>query len=331
MPARRVRRRIHMGLGRGPILRNDGGMATIGFLFPGQGSQFAGMGKDFVDAFPWARELYDIAQSILGFDLADVCFNGPEETLKQTRYTQPAIVVHSVIANRLLREKGIVPVAVAGHSLGEFSALIASGLLAFEAGLELVRERSRLMQEAGTKRPGAMAAVIGLSAQEVISVCSESSSAGLVQAANFNSPDQTVISGSKEGVAKAAEIAKAKGAKRVLELPVSGAFHSPLMAEVAEEFASVLKKTDFQNPFVPVYANVTASPVTDLETIRDLLSKQMTHSVRWVETIQNMIKNGITKFYEVGPGKVLAGLVKRIDKGVEVIPCGSVAEIAAAA
>jgi [acyl-carrier-protein] S-malonyltransferase len=306
-------------------------MKKIGLLFPGQGSQFTGMGKDFAESFPWAGEIYEKAQTLLGFDLAGVCFNGPDETLRQTRYTQPALVVHSAIAWRMLREKGVVPSASAGHSLGEFSALIAAGVFSFEAGLELVRERARLMSETGIRHPGAMAAVIGLASEEVGAACreAESSGAGPVTPANLNSPEQTVISGSKEGVARASEIAKAKGAKRVMELAVSGAFHSPLVAEAAAEFGKLLAASPFKKPSFPVYANVSASPETDAETVRDLLSKQMTHPVRWIETIRNMISGGVTTFYEVGPGKVLAGLVKRIDKSAEVIPCGTVAEISA--
>jgi len=306
-------------------------MPKIGFLFPGQGSQFTGMGKDFAETFPWAADTYDRARSLLGFDLADVCFNGPEETLRQTRFTQPALVVHSALAGRLLREKGIVPAAAAGHSLGEFSAMIAAGVFSLDSGLELVRERSRLMSETGIRRPGAMAAVIGLPSEDVRLICeeAESSGAGLVRPANLNSPEQTVISGSREGVAKASEIAKAKGARRVMELAVSGAFHSPLVAEAAGEFEKLLAGSAFQKPAIPVYANVSASPVTDAETARECLSRQMTHPVRWIETVQNMIQDGISTFYEVGPGKVLAGLVKRIDKTAEVIPCGTVAEISA--
>jgi [acyl-carrier-protein] S-malonyltransferase len=237
--------------------------------------------------------------------------------------------VHGAIAARLLVEKGITPAAAAGHSLGEFSALVACGALALDEGLALVRERARLMSEAGTRHPGAMAAVIGLSSEDVERVCREASSAGSVQAANFNSPDQTVISGSREGVAKASELAKAGGAKRVLELAVSGAFHSPLMEEASVAFGSFVRKTQLHRPSVPVYLNVSASSTSDPEAIRDRMSRQMTHSVRWVETIQAMVRDGITVCYEVGPGKVLAGLVKRIDNTVRVIPCGTLAEISA--
>jgi [acyl-carrier-protein] S-malonyltransferase len=306
-------------------------MQKIGLLFPGQGSQFTGMGKDFAESFAWAGEIYEKARSLLGFDLADVCFNGPDETLRQTRYTQPALVVHSAIAWRMLREKGVVPAASAGHSLGEFSALIAAGVFPFEAGLELVRERARLMSESGIRHPGAMAAVIGLAPEEVEAACREAESAGVgpVRPANLNSPEQTVISGSKEGVARASEIAKAKGARRVMELAVSGAFHSPLVADAAAEFGKLLAAAPFRKPAFPVYANVSASPETETESVRDLLSKQMTNPVRWIETVRNMINDGVTTFYEVGPGKVLAGLVKRIDKSAVVIPCGTVAEISA--
>jgi [acyl-carrier-protein] S-malonyltransferase len=304
-------------------------MPKIGFLFPGQGSQAVGMGKDFAEARGWAADLYRQAAGILGFDLAAVCFEGPEETLRQTRFTQPALVVHSAIADRLLRERGVVPDAVAGHSLGEYSALVSAGVLAFEEALGLVRERSRLMSEAGSKRPGAMAAVIGLSPGDVAALCLEASSAGPVQPANFNSPEQTVISGTREGVRAAAEAAKAKGAKRVMELPVSGAFHSPLMEETAAEFAPALGSVVFGPPSVAVYTNVAASAVLDPEAIRDMLTRQMTHPVRWVETIQSMVRDGVTRFYEVGPGKVLAGLVKRIDREAEVIACGTLVDIEA--
>lgn len=305
-------------------------MPKIGFLFPGQGSQAVGMGRDFAESLEWAAGMYGQAAELLGFDLAAVCFDGPEETLRQTRYTQPGLVVHSAIADRLLRERGVVPDAVAGHSLGEYSALVSSGVLSFDGALVLVRERSRLMSEAGTRRPGAMAAIIGLPAGDVADLCREASGAGVVQPANYNSPEQTVISGTREGVRAAAEAAKAKGAKRVLELPVSGAFHSPLMEETAAEFAPAIVHAAFGPPSVPVYTNVAAAAVQDPEAIRDMLTRQMTHPVRWVETVQSMIRDGVTTFYEVGPGKVLAGLVKRIDRDAEVIACGTLADIEAA-
>ncbi len=304
-------------------------MPKIGFLFPGQGSQAVGMGRDFVESIEWAAGMYGHAAELLGFDLAAVCFEGPEETLRQTRYTQPGLVVHSAIADRLLRERGVVPDAVAGHSLGEYSALVSAGVLSFVDALVLVRERSRLMSEAGSKRPGAMAAVIGLSPADVADLCRESSGAGVVQPANFNSPEQTVISGTREGVRAAAEAAKAKGAKRVLELSVSGAFHSPLMEQTAAEFAPAVARAPFGLPSVPVYTNVAAAAVLDPEAIRGMLTRQMTHPVRWVETIQSMVRDGITTFFEVGPGKVLAGLVRRIERDAEVIACGSLADIEA--
>lgn len=300
---------------------------NIAFVFPGQGSQFVGMGKDFYDRYPEVQELYYAAENGLGFDLQDICFNGPEEKLKQTKYTQPALFVHSYLVSMLLAKKGIQPGALAGHSLGELSALAAAGVYSFENGLKLVRDRARLMQEAAIRNPGTMAAVIGLSNDVTSAVCLEAGQAGIVVPANFNSPEQTVISGSKEGIARAGELAKSKGAKRVIELAVSGAFHSPLMQEAGNQFKEALNRMPFENAVIPVYANVTAFPTTEASKIMELLAEQLTHPVRWVETIRNMVRDGITSFIEVGPGKVLSGLVKRIEPNADIRTCGTVAEL----
>jgi [acyl-carrier-protein] S-malonyltransferase len=299
------------------------------FLFPGQGSQFVGMAKDIHAQFSLVRDLFDRAAGVLGFDLRGPCFDGPEETLRQTRTTQPALFVHSFAVAGLLREKKILPAATAGHSLGEYSALACAGAFSFESGLRLVQKRSQLMQDVAARNPGCMAAVIGISGDDVLSVCREASQSGTVVAANFNSPEQTVISGSKEGVARAVELAKARGAKRAIELAVSGAFHSPLMAEAGESFSRVLAKIELSRPEIPVYANVTAQPVSGAEALPDLMAKQLVSPVRWVETIQNMVKNGITTFVEIGPGKVLSGLVKRIAPEAETRTCGTAVEIEA--
>jgi [acyl-carrier-protein] S-malonyltransferase len=299
------------------------------FLFPGQGSQFVGMAKDLHEHFPLAKDLFDRAAGILGFDLCGPCFNGPEETLRETRYTQPALFVHSCAVAGILRERAVTPAATAGHSLGEYSALACAGAFPFESGLDLVKNRARLMQEETVRHPGCMAAVIGISGEDVITICGEASQTGMVAAANFNSPEQTVISGTREGVAKAVELAKTRGAKRAIELAVSGAFHSVLMAEAGERFAAMLKGVSMNRPGLPVYANVTAQPVGGAGDLPGLLAKQLVSPVRWVETIQNMSRNGITVFVEIGPGKVLSGLVKRIVPGAETRACGTAADIEA--
>lgn len=306
-------------------------MGKIAFLFPGQASQFVGMGKDLYEAFPRAQEVFDQANEILGFDLRATCFNGPEELLKQTRITQPAIFVHSVIVSNLLAENGMQPHMAAGHSLGEYSALVAAGVMTFQAGLQVVKIRGELMQHAGEQQPGTMAAIIGLADDQIYAICAEASDAGSVTAANFNAPQQVVISGSLEGVARASELAKQSGAKRVIPLVVSGAFHSPLMESAQQELKAALESIEFQAAQFPIYANVTAKPVSAGPEIKDLLYQQLTHPVRWSATIENMIADGAKEFFEVGPGNVLAGLVKRIHRDYPVITVGTTEEILARA
>jgi len=302
-------------------------MAKLAFLYPGQASQYVGMGKDLYDEFTIAKEIFDRANKLLGFDLTSICFEGPEEELKQTRITQPAIFVHSIIVTQLLAGKNIYPEMAAGHSLGEYSALVAAEALSFEDGLRVVKKRGELMQYAGEKQPGTMAAIMGLTGEQVVEICREASSVGIVEAANFNSPLQVAISGSYQGVEQAAEMAKNKGAKKVTSLVVSGAFHSPLMESAQQELKAALEEIDIQTAKFPVYANVTAKPVRESNEIRELLYKQLTHPVRWVETIENMITDGASGLFEVGPGKVLAGLVKRINRDYAVLTKGKVEEV----
>lgn len=297
------------------------------FIFPGQASQYVGMAKDLYHKFDLAKEYFNTANIIMEMDLADVCFNGPEEHLKQTFITQPAIFVHSVITARLLEDKNLKPVAVAGHSLGEYSALVAAGVLTFENGLKLVKERSRLMHEAGQKNPGTMGALIGLDISAVAEVCKIASEYGVVQAANFNSPGQIAISGSVDAVTKALEIAKEKGAKRAVELVVSGAFHSPLMEDAQIGLSDALMNTEMSDSKIPFYSNVTAKAVQNASEIRELLLQQLTNPVKWQDIIQRMINDNYNTFLEVGPGKVLKGLIKRIDKEAVCDACGSVEEL----
>jgi len=274
------------------------------------------MAKDLYDHFEDVKQTYENANQILGFDLADICFNGPEEKLRQTRVTQPAIFVHSTVLVKLLFEKNSKPEMAAGHSLGEYSALYAAEALTFEDGLRLVKVRAELMQKASELNEGTMAAFIGLQEDVVAEVCETASSVGVVQVANFNSPGQVVISGSVAGVNRAIEIAKEKGAKRAIPLVVGGAFHSPLMEYASEGLQKALAEVEIRLASMPVYSNVHAKPVTQPDEIKQLLAEQLTSPVRWVEIVESMIQDGATEFHEVGPGSVLTGLLRRINREV---------------
>jgi [acyl-carrier-protein] S-malonyltransferase len=283
------------------------------YVFPGQGAQYPGMGKDLYENSAEARILFDKANDILGFRITDLMFEGTAEDLKQTRVTQPAIFLHSVIlANGI---NNFSPGMVAGHSLGEFSALVASGALTFEDGLKLVFKRALAMQKACELNPSTMAAIVGLDDEVVEEVCQMVDE--VVVAANYNCPGQLVISGSIEGIAKACQLLTEKGAKRALQLPVGGAFHSPLMEPAREELAAAIEATYFSRPICPVYQNVNAMPVIDPVDIRQNLMSQLTAPVRWTQTVKNMIADGAVSFVELGPGKVLQGLVKKVDKNAE--------------
>lgn len=281
------------------------------YVFPGQGAQFTGMGKDLYENSALAKELFEKANEILGFHITDIMFEGTAEELKETKVTQPAVFLHSVILAKTLGED-FKPEMVAGHSLGEFSALVANGTLSFEDGLKLVSQRALAMQKACEIKPSTMAAVLGLADNIVEEVCA--SIDGIVVAANYNCPGQLVISGETSAVEKACEAMKAAGAKRALLLPVGGAFHSPMMEPAREELAAAIEATTFSTPICPVYQNVTASAVSDPSEIKKNLIIQLTAPVKWTQSIQQMIKDGATLFTEVGPGKVLAGLIGKIDK-----------------
>ncbi len=291
-------------------------MSKRAFLFPGQGSQYIGMAKDLFDNSVEAKEMIKTADDVLGINLSYIMFNGPEEQLKQTEFTQPAIFLHSVILANIIRT--LSPQATAGHSLGEYSALVSAGAMQFYDAVTLVRERGKAMQQAGIDNPGTLAAIVGLNPEIVENLCVEASKEGIVQCANFNSPGQIVISGSIAGVRKAMELCKSNGAKLVKELVVSGAFHSPLMQSAKDYLLNVLNETPIYNARFPVYANVTAKPVTDKGEIKKMLFEQVTSPVRWEETIKNMVSDGFDEFYEIGPGKVLQGLVKRINPDVKI-------------
>ena len=281
------------------------------YVFPGQGAQFTGMGKDLYESSALAKELFEKANEILGFRITDIMFEGTAEELKETKVTQPAVFLHSVILAKTLGED-FKPEMVAGHSLGEFSALVANGTLSFEDGLKLVSQRALAMQKACEITPSTMAAVLGLADNVVEDVCA--SIDGIVVAANYNCPGQLVISGETSAVEKACEAMKAAGAKRALILPVGGAFHSPMMEPAREELAAAIEATIFSTPICPVYQNVTANAVSDANEIKKNLIIQLTAPVKWTQSVQQMIADGATLFTEVGPGKVLAGLIGKIDK-----------------
>ncbi len=285
------------------------------YIFPGQGAQFVGMGLDLYEKYPLAQELFEKANEILGFHITDIMFEGTAEDLKQTKVTQPAIFLHSVILGKILGD-GFRPDCVAGHSLGEFSALVANGVLNFEDGLKLVSQRAMAMQKACELHPSTMAAVLGLEDDVVERICEETP--GIVVAANYNCPGQLVISGEVEAITTACEKMKEAGARRALILPVGGAFHSPLMEPAREELASAIENTVFEKPACAIYQNVIAVAVSDSNEIKKNLISQLTAPVKWTQSVRNMVKDGADRFIEVGPGKVLQGLVKKIAPEVEV-------------
>lgn len=285
------------------------------YIFPGQGAQFTGMGLDLYEKYPLAQQFFENANEILDFSITDIMFEGTADALKETKVTQPAVFLHSVILSKVLGDS-FKPDMVAGHSLGELSALVANGTLNFEDGLKLVSERALAMQRACEMQPSTMAAVLGLADDVVEKICSEVK--GVVVAANYNCPGQLVISGEVDAVHAACEALKEAGAKRAIVLPVGGAFHSPLMEPAREQLATAIENTAFNKPVCPVYQNVTATAVTSPDEIKRNLMSQLTAPVKWTQSVQNMIKDGATLFTEVGPGKVLQGLVKKIDREAEV-------------
>jgi [acyl-carrier-protein] S-malonyltransferase len=288
----------------------------IAFVFPGQGSQKVGMGRELHEAFPVVRSRFDKASEILGFDLSRLCFEGPEEELTATLNAQPAILTLSCACGELVKAEGIEAQVVAGHSLGEYTALVAAGSLTFEDAVRLVRQRGELMHQA---TQGTMAAILGLSTEQVEEVCREAAAAGIAQPANFNAPGQVVISGEVAAVEAALEVAQTKGASRVIKLPVSGAFHSPLMREAAEKMAQLIQVAPVQRAQMPVVTNVTGNSVQEPDAIRAALTRQMTSAVLWEKSVRTMWAMGARTFVELGPGRVLSGLIRRIEKEATVM------------
>lgn len=302
-------------------------MNKLAFVFPGQGSQFVGMGKDLYDHFPEAKRVYDEADAILGFPISEVCFNGPEDLLKQTANTQPALYITSVAALRVLEANNIKPQIVAGHSIGEYAALTAAHAIEFADGVSLVRKRGELMEKASMDKPGTMAAILGLNAEIVRKVCEEASRVGVVEIANYNSSSQIVISGEVEAVKLATQLAKEAGAKKVVSLSVSGPFHSSLMSSASKALAEELAKIKISDPVIPVIANTTADYVMDAEHIRESLAMQISGSVHWAQTMDRMAADGVNRIVEVGPGKVLIGLFKRAIPDAALYSAGDVESI----
>jgi len=302
----------------------------IAFIFPGQGSQYAGMGKDLVDNFPVARQLFEEANDALGFDLASLCYNGPEDDLKLTANTQPAILTASVAALRVLEaETGLSPAFAAGHSLGEYSALVCADALSFADAVVTVRQRGTFMQEAVPVGTGSMAAILGLDLERLDAVCSDAAQGEVVSPANYNSDGQVVIAGHTEAVARAVELSKERGAKRAMLLPVSAPFHCSLMAAAGERLADVLADIPVNEMALPIVTNVEATPNQEASRVRDLLVRQVCAPVRWRETIACMVGLGVERYVEVVPGKVLAGLVKRMAKGSTIQNVQNVADVKA--
>jgi [acyl-carrier-protein] S-malonyltransferase len=302
--------------------------SPIAFLFPGQGSQSVGMGKELADNHPVARKTFEEADDALGYKLSQICFEGPEEKLKLTEITQPAILTASVAALRVLQEKGINPAYVAGHSLGEYSAHVAAGTLSFADAVRTVRNRGKYMQEAVPVGVGAMAAILGMPLEAVIEVANTAAQGEVCQAANINSPEQIVISGHAGAVNRAIPIATARGAKKAVSLPVSAPFHCALMQPAQDRLRADLQSLNFRNPSCPVVCNVDASPVTTGDAARSALVRQVTGAVRWEESIRRLINHGATLFIEVGPGKVLWGLMRQIDRSKTCLTVGDEASLA---
>jgi [acyl-carrier-protein] S-malonyltransferase len=301
-------------------------MGKIAFVFPGQGAQVVGMGKDAYDRSPEARAIFDRADAALGFSISKLAFEGPDEALRQTANTQPALLAVSAALLELYRTQGVKPDYVAGHSLGEYSALVAAGVLTFEDAVKLVRARGIFMEEAVPGGQGAMAAVLGAERDALAALCrSISETDGLVELANVNCPGQIVVSGTAAGVAAVAQRGKEAGAKRVIPLEVSGPFHSSLMKPAADRLAEELARTEFRDASVPVVANVHAQPVTSGQTLRDLLVQQVVSPVQWEDTIRYLTGQGVDTFVEIGPGTVLAGLIRKIDKSVQVVSINTAA------